>query len=536
MAKLRHLGVMLDVSRNGVMKLDCLKEFIDILSKMGYNALELYMEDTYMVEGEPYFGYLRGRYTDEEIQEVDRYAKSKGIELIPCIQALAHYTNMAKLPFYGEIIDINDILLIDEPKTYIFLDKVFASLAKNYTSRLVNIGMDEAHMMGLGRYLQKHGYSNRQELFVRHLQKVIKIAEKYGFKAHMWSDMFYRLATDGNYYEPNANISPELKALVPENVDLVYWDYYHHDKKLYDGMLQSHQTFEKNIWFAGGAWVWDGFAPLNWLSLDTMKPAFESIHENGIKDVIITLWGDDGAECSVFSVLPSLYAISQYAKGNFDGVSIAKSFAEMFGIAYDDFLTLDLPNKLYKKVVDYRGEEFAQNPCKVILYQDLFMGRYDHTIQTEEKELPYCEYKEKLAKVAEKAGEYYYLFDCMSLLCAVLEIKGKLGIKTRYFYRQKNKERLSKLLSEYEELESRLRAFMKAFQVRWFKENKGQGWEVQDARLGGLIQRVKTCKARLLAYTQGEIEKIEELEEEILPWIDGFQDNTYRYLITTSNM
>ena len=38
-------GVMLDVSRNGVMRVSEVKKYIDVISKMGYNALELYSED-----------------------------------------------------------------------------------------------------------------------------------------------------------------------------------------------------------------------------------------------------------------------------------------------------------------------------------------------------------------------------------------------------------------------------------------------------------------------------------------------------------
>ena len=55
------LGVMIDFSRNGVMTLPSLKRFLTIIKKMGYNTLFLYMEDTYEVEGEPYFGYMRSR-------------------------------------------------------------------------------------------------------------------------------------------------------------------------------------------------------------------------------------------------------------------------------------------------------------------------------------------------------------------------------------------------------------------------------------------------------------------------------------------
>ena len=103
---------MIDCSRNAVLKVSAVKQIINALQRMGYNALELYTEDTFEVRDEPYFGYLRGRYTGAEIREMDEYAKARGIELIPCIQTLAHFTNPVKLPRFNEITDINDILLI----------------------------------------------------------------------------------------------------------------------------------------------------------------------------------------------------------------------------------------------------------------------------------------------------------------------------------------------------------------------------------------------------------------------------------------
>ena len=83
-------GVMIDMSRNAVMSLESLKRFLKLLKKMGYNCVMLYTEDTYEVEGEPYFGYMRGRYTHEELKEIDDYCYSIGVEVIPCIQTLAH--------------------------------------------------------------------------------------------------------------------------------------------------------------------------------------------------------------------------------------------------------------------------------------------------------------------------------------------------------------------------------------------------------------------------------------------------------------
>jgi len=86
----KTLAVMIDCSRNGVMKPEKVKEFALIIKNMGYNALMLYTEDTYEVENEPYFGYMRGRYTIAEMQEMDAYCSSIGTELIPCLQVLTH--------------------------------------------------------------------------------------------------------------------------------------------------------------------------------------------------------------------------------------------------------------------------------------------------------------------------------------------------------------------------------------------------------------------------------------------------------------
>ena len=81
---------MLDCSRNAVMKPQEIKSFALFLSKAGYNMLMLYTEDVYEIPDEPYFGYLRGRYTLEELRSVEEYCNSIGIEIIPAIQTLAH--------------------------------------------------------------------------------------------------------------------------------------------------------------------------------------------------------------------------------------------------------------------------------------------------------------------------------------------------------------------------------------------------------------------------------------------------------------
>ena len=149
------LGVMLDCSRNAVPTLSDLYHFVDCLAAMGYNALQLYTEDVYEIDGEPYFGYQRGRYTKDELKAVDAYCRERGIELQPCIQTLAHLETIFRWPAYAVIQDMKDVLLCDDERTYALIDKMFATAAECFTSRRIHIGMDEAHALGRGKYLEQ---------------------------------------------------------------------------------------------------------------------------------------------------------------------------------------------------------------------------------------------------------------------------------------------------------------------------------------------------------------------------------------------
>lgn len=426
--KYKYFGVTICCAANGVVRVERVKKLIDDLAKMGYNLLELCIDDIYKIEGEPFFGYLRGGYTQAEIKEMDKYARSKGVELVPCIQTLAHLTNLVKLPRYGEIVDVNDILLIDEPKTYELIEKMFASIRESFRTELVNIGMDEAHMVGLGRHLDLHGYENRHALLFRHLSKVLEIAKKYGFRCHMWSDMFFRLANEGLYRGENVTIGQDVVEKAPKDVALCYWDYGdllagdwkgEHDlswqESMYDKMFTEHEKFGRELWYAGGMWNWNGFAPQNKMGQTLMKPAFKQVEKHGVQNVLVTVWGDDGNDSSYFAVLPSLYAASEYMKGNFDDESIAEGFYRTFGVDFNDFMLLDIPNH------NSGNPEALLRECasKTLLYNDCFLGWKDNYIEKLEP-IPYGEYAEKLREAGERVGEYKYIFETLSLLCSAL--------------------------------------------------------------------------------------------------------------------
>lgn len=506
----KRFGTMLDCSRNAVMTTQSVKKWIDLTADLGYNTLLLYTEDTYEIDGEPYFGYMRGRYTQKELKEINEYAVSRGMELIPCIQTLAHLNAIVKWPVYREHVDTEDILLAGDEAVYELIDRMFETVSKCFTSRTVNIGMDEAHMIGRGKYYDLHGDRNRSEILIEHVNRVAQIGKKYGLNLIMWSDMFFKLAA-GEYYAKDAQIDEEIKKKIPDNVELIYWDYYSTEKTHYDEMLSAHEKLKEGTWFAGGMWSWVGFAPHNSFSMTCSRAALTSCRRQGIQNAFFTMWGDNGGECSKFSLLPSLFYVSQLAKGNDDPEDIREKFKEKYGISFDDFLQLDLPG------TPGVAENEICDAEKYLLYNDCFTGLFDTTLAGDEGSR-YAACSVKLARIVKelegtKAAEWSYLFETQQALCEVLSIKSGLGAKTRRVYENPDKAELKELMAEYEALAEKLTHFHKVYRNQWFQENKPHGFDVQDIRLGGLIMRVKSCLDRLEDLYQGKISVIEELEE-----------------------
>lgn len=513
-------GVMIDMSRNAVMSIDGLKRFLPLLKKMGYNTVMLYTEDTYEVDGEPYFGYMRGRYSKEEMKEIDRFAESLGITVIPCIQTLAHLNAFFR---WGKVKkDCGDIILTDDERTYELIEHMFRTISECFKSRKIHIGFDEAHMLGRGEHLDIHGYETANSIMNRHLSKVREIAQKYNYEILLWSDMYFRPWNRGEYYIPKCEMPSEIVENFPKDVIPVYWDYYHTDEAIYDGMLYNHKQLSENTWFAGGAWSWCGMIPHNRFTLESMLPAIRACKKQKVRNIIFTMWADDGGECSHFSQLPSLFYLSEFAKGNEDENKIKSKFKRLVGIDYDEFMNIDLPNDIIQH------ENSPKNPSKYMLYADYFNDFIDYTVK-EGAGSKYAEYAEKLRKTAKKSRKYGYVFDSAAKLCDVLEIKYELSLRTRRAYERGDKEALKSLVeNEYAKVIKRIKIYGRAFEKQWFLDNKPHGFDVQDQRIGALIYRTEACRRRILDYVNGKIERIDELSEPLLPF-RNFEESTVLY-------
>ncbi len=531
-------ALMLDCSRNAVMDIPSLHKMILLLERMGYDTLMLYTEDTYQIEGEPYFGYLRGRYSEEELRGLCAFAKEHHVEIVPCIQTLAHLNCIFKHERYAPLNDVNDILLVDEEGTYELIERMFDSLERSFLSRKVHIGMDEAHMLGLGKFKDKHGLEEATGIFVRHLKKVYEIAKKHGFEPMMWSDMFFSLASGGGYYDEGAKPDPKkLMGLPP--VKQVYWDYYHTDESFYERMIEKHRTINEDVIFAGGVWTWTGFAPLLSYGEQTCAPALEACRKKGVRKVILTAWGDDGMDCSAFSTLTTLFFAAEKAKGIDDMALIKGDFLSLFGFSYDDFKLLETPNFLTHKRKDGL---LCVNACRYLYYNDPLLGIFDSRVEPNDA-LLYKEHAAKLLEASKRVGEWGYLFDYLASLCLALSSKLTLGVRMREAYKKGDQAALEALLPEIEEAVKQVDAFAESYRMRWLKENKPQGLEIGQIKNAGVKERLLEARRRIEEHLSSG-SPLPELEEDILPIWPNEEDskepamspNSYLYMISNCRM
>ena len=526
-AKYELLSYMADNSRNAVLNLPSAKKMIRALAAMGYNSMMLYTEDTYELPEYPYFGYMRGRFTAQELKELDDYADSFGLELIPCIQTLAHLATALRWPDFRGYKDSSNILMVGDERTYRFIRAALKQCKNCFRSCQINIGMDEAHLIACGEYLKKNGYRQPSDVMLEHLEKVVDICREVGFHPMIWSDMFFRMAYHGTYYIKEGWLPENVVSKVPDGLELTYWDYYTMDSKRFAHMLDCHNQFKNPISFAGGAWKWFGFGAHNAFSIKSTKMQLDLCEERGMKRIIVTGWADNGGEASQFSNLASiLYFAERCYENGFDVTDewLDLRAKESLGTSFERLMAFDLPDSLPEVSVDVI--EKPKCPVKTLLYNDLLERFADRHMNRANVTQEFKKRAEQLLAIADDPV-LGYAFESLGKLCHAVSLKAEMGWRLYEAYQNGDMTSLATIANhEIPVLIQALRDFLAAFRKQWYRENKTFGFSQQEYRIGGLIARVESVQLRLNAYIDGEIDRIEELECEPLPY-EPTLDGTY---------
>jgi hypothetical protein len=500
---LEFRGLMIDVSRNGVIKVDYLKKIVRILSLMGLNHLTLYTEDTYEVSGHPLIGYQRGAYSKNELKDISQYAKCFGIEMFPCIQTLGHMEQILKFDAYLNVKDTSSVLSVKAKETYKLIETLIKNASQPYESRLIHLGMDETWDLGRGECFEINKKIDPRMLYLNHLIKVNNICKKFGLRPIIWGDIVLGLSG-------TTSMNRQQKEMLPSNIIMNYWNYYREDHKTYEKTILQYRKMGFEPMVSSGIWNWGRLWGLYPKVEKTTVPFMEVSKKMGIKRAMMTMWGDDGQETPFASNFPGLTLYLEHCYENsVDTENVKKRVKTLCRDDWEGFVLpseMDLYNKKYSSS--------SPNMAKCFLYDDPIMGLYSSHTGKDKLNPHFKNIKTLLQPVTRKASQQNKdLFKYAYALADCLSVKADLRNSAYSAYKEGNRTRLKKVLETIPTVISKVDTLWKAHKQVWLEEKKAFGMEVIDLRYGGCISRLNTMRERLSQYLKGKIASVEEFEE-----------------------
>ena len=497
-------GVMLDSSRNAVMTVPYAKSVLRRLALAGYNMVMLYTEDTYQLPDEPHFGCLRGAFSLEEVRELDDHAAALGIELIGCIQALGHLAIFLRHAGAKPLRDTASVLLAEDPATYALIGKMIAFWSSACRSRRIHIGFDETHDLGRGKYMDKHGWKRNFDIFNGHLRKVCELCREAGLRPMIWSDMYFRMGSKTQtYYDTEAVIPDDVKAAVPPEVQLVYWDYYHQDVPTYDRMLEIHRSFGREPVMGSGLWTWYRLTYDQQYSAPRVAPCIESCRKNGIREFFFTMWGDDGAYCGFDSAFAGIFwgAELAYGRDGNDAERLDRLSLALKCVSWRQSLTASEMNYCVP------GRENGVGTLSIMIWDDPLLGMGWRLLKLEQSAI-LREFLSVLDSALARLTELPYASAAGRLVKAKLEFRSRLLAA----YRKGDGAALRAVREDIPAVLAAIEKFAEAFRTQWLAHYKPNGMETIQVRLGGQLARFRELARRLEELENGTVRSIPELE------------------------
>jgi hexosaminidase len=285
-------GVMLDVSRGRVPKLETLLDLAEKLSDFKINELQLYTEHTFAYQKYKSVWQSWGALTGAEIRKLDSRCRELGIDLVPNQNSFGHLRYFLENPRLKQLAEIPKpyeaetkdflrrptTLAPNHPGTLPFLRGLYDELLPNFSSQFFNIGGDETWDLGKGQSRKLCEAKGKGRVYFDFLKKIHR--EVAGRKKQMmfWGDIVLKY--------------PKLIRELPKNVIALNWGY------------EADHPFEKEaaqfakakipFYVCPGTSTWQTIVGKHDNGLGNLRAAARAGKKFGAIGYLNTDWGDGG--------------------------------------------------------------------------------------------------------------------------------------------------------------------------------------------------------------------------------------------------
>jgi len=199
-------GVMLDISRGRVPKLETLLDLAEKLAGLKINELQLYTEHTFAYRRYQSVWQSWGALTAEEIRILDEHCRDLGIDLVPNQNSFGHlryFLADPRLKKLGELAqpyeaDTHDFLrrpttlAPEHPGTLPFLRGLYDELLPNFSSAFFNVGCDETWDLGKGQSRRLCEKKGKGEVYLDFLKKIQREVSARKKTMMFWGDIILK--------------------------------------------------------------------------------------------------------------------------------------------------------------------------------------------------------------------------------------------------------------------------------------------------------------------------------------------------------
>jgi hexosaminidase len=285
-------GVMLDVSRGRVPKLETLLDLAEKLSDFKINELQLYTEHTFAYKKYKSVWQSWGALTAKEIQILDARCRELGIDLVPNQNSFGHLRyfladpRLKKLgelakPYEAETKDFlhhPTTLAPNHPGTLPFLRSLYNELLPNFSSDFFNIGGDETWDLGQGQSKKLCATKGKGRLYLGFLWKIYHELAARDKNMMFWGDIILKY--------------PKLIRKLPKNVIALNWGY----EADHPFEKEAAQFAKARIPFCvcPGTSTWQTLIGKHDNALANLRAAVKAGKKFGAIGFLNTDWGDGG--------------------------------------------------------------------------------------------------------------------------------------------------------------------------------------------------------------------------------------------------
>ncbi|MBL8055700.1 MAG: family 20 glycosylhydrolase, partial [Anaerolineales bacterium] len=285
-------GVMLDISRDRVPTLETVLALVDQLAGWKINQFQLYMEHTFAYRAHPEVWEAASPFTGEEILALDAFCRDRHIELVPNQNSLGHMHRWLKHPRYrplAETLAEFDTpwgikmqgpfgLCPVDPGSLALVRGLYDELLPHFTSRQVNVGLDEAVDLGQGRSQEAVAARGAGRVYLDYLQQVYADVTARGRVMQFWGDIIIG----------HPDLIPEL----PRDAIALEWGY--EADHPFDAHGAQFRAAGLPFYVCPGTASWNSIAGRTANTLGNLRNAVENGLKHGARGYLITDWGDNG--------------------------------------------------------------------------------------------------------------------------------------------------------------------------------------------------------------------------------------------------